>query len=183
MTDKHARPTKLLWVDLEMTGLDARKDVIIEVAAIVTDFDFKVLGSYEAAVKQPREMVEVRMAASPFWQEQTAGRDAFLEKLDDGIAPEEAEAALVKLVTEHFGTEPAILAGNSIYNDRNFIRAGWPRLDALLHYRMLDVSSFKILMMGKHGLEFTKTDQHRALSDIKESIAELEYYLDWLQKK
>ena len=182
-TEKRARPTKLLWVDLEMTGLDASQDVILEVAAIVTDFDFTELDSYEACVRQPRGLVEARMAASPFWQENAAGREAFLDKLDDGTAPGELEAALVALVQKHFGAEPAILAGNSIYNDRNFIRAGWPQLNALLHYRMLDVSSLKILMMGKYDILFEKTDKHRALSDIKESIAELRYYLEWLRSQ
>jgi oligoribonuclease len=180
-TEKRALPTKLLWIDLEMTGLDTSQDVILEVAAIVTDFDFTPLATYEACVKHPRELVEARMAASPFWQVQTDGRDAFLAKLDEGVLPDAVEDALIALVREQFGDEPAILAGNSIYNDRGFIKAGWPRLNELLHYRMLDVSSLKILMMGKYGLEYKKSDKHRALSDIQESIAELQYYLEWLR--
>ena len=126
--------------------------------------------------------MEERMQASPFWRERLEDCADFLNKLEDGILPEDAEAALISLVKEHFSDEPAILAGNSIYNDRNFIRAGWPRLDALLHYRMLDVSSLKIIMKGKYDIGFEKTDKHRALSDIQESIAELEYYLKVLHE-
>ncbi len=183
MIDKTKRPTKLLWIDLEMTGLDAGKDVILEVAAIVTDFDFKPLATYEASIKQQRELVEARMDASPFWQVQAAGRDAFLAKLDDGVLPDAAAAALVTLVKQQFGDEPAILAGNSIYNDRTFIKAGWPQLESLLHYRMLDVTALKIIMQGKYDAEFEKSDKHRALSDIKESIAELSHYLEVLKDK
>jgi oligoribonuclease len=72
------------------------------------------------------------------------------------------------------------LAGNSIHNDRNFIKRWWPEVDELLHYRMLDVSSLKIIMQGKYGLSFEKNDAHRAYDDIQASIAELQYYLEWL---
>jgi oligoribonuclease len=75
-----------------------------------------------------------------------------------------------------------VLAGNSIHNDRKFIERWWPGLDLKLHYRMLDVSSLKIFMQGRHGVEFEKREVHRAFDDIQASIAELQYYLEWLQK-
>jgi oligoribonuclease len=179
MIDKHAVPTKLLWVDLEMTGLDPLEDVILEVAAEITDFDFKTLASYEACIKQPRDVVVERMQKNIWWQDFPANRDSFINKLDEGKAPGQVEQELIALIEEHFGQEPAILAGNSIHNDRNFVKQWWPQLDLKLHYRMLDVSSFKIVMQGKHGEIFEKKEVHRAFDDIQASIAELQHYLEW----
>jgi oligoribonuclease len=181
MTDKNAVPTKLLWVDLEMTGLDAEQDLILEVAAEITDFDFKTLAGYEARIKQPRDQVVERMQKNTFWAEFPANRDEFVNKLEEGKTSQEAEQELVKLVETHFGTEPAVLAGNSIYNDRKFISQYWPALDLKLHYRMLDVSAWKVLMQGKYDVQFEKKEVHRAFDDIQASIAELQYYLEWFK--
>ena len=175
--DKKRIPTKLLWVDLEMTGLDAQKDVILEVAAEVTDFDFKTLASYEARVQQKRELVVDRMQKNIWWKDYPANRDEFVNRLESAVPSKQVEQDLIKLVEEQFGDEPAVLAGNSIHNDRNFIKYWWPELDLKLHYRMLDVSTLKILMQGKYGIEFEKTDAHRAFDDIQASIAELQDYL------
>lgn len=181
MIDKHAIPTKLLWVDLEMTGLDAEQDVILEVAAEITDFDFKTLASYEACVKQPRDVVVDRMRKNTWWADFPANRDSFVDKLDDGKPSEQVERELMALIEQQFSTEPAVLAGNSIHNDRNFIKQWWPALDLKLHYRMLDVSSFKVLMQGKYDVGFEKKEVHRAFDDIQASIAELQFYLEWFK--
>jgi len=181
MIDKHAVPTKLLWMDLEMTGLDPSKDLILEVAAEVTDFDFKTLASYEAIVKQPRDTVLGRMQKNIWWKDYPANRDEFVRKLDDGQPSGQVEQELIELVEEHFGGEPALLAGNSIHNDRAFIRQRWPGLDLKLHYRMLDVSAWKVLMQGKYGVIFEKKEVHRAFDDIQASVAELQYYLEWFK--
>ena len=183
MIDKHAIPTKLLWIDLEMTGLDAEQDVILEVAAEITDFDFKTLASYEACLRQPREVVVDRMQKNTWWADFPANRDSFIDKLDEGKAPDEVEHELIALVEQHFGDEPAVLAGNSIHNDRNFIKQWWPQLDLKLHYRMLDVSAWKVLMQGKYGLQYEKKEVHRAFDDIQASIAELQYYLEWFLRQ
>ncbi len=182
MIDKHAIPTKLLWVDLEMTGLDAEQDVILEVAAEITDFDFQTLASYEAVIKQPREVVVERMQKNIWWADYPANRDQFVNNLDYGKPSDQVEQELIQLLEQHFGSEPAILAGNSIHNDRNFIKQWWPQFDLKLHYRMLDVSSFKIVMQGKYGVEFEKKEVHRAFDDIQASIAELQNYLEWFKK-
>ena len=174
-------PTKLLWIDLEMTGLNPKTDVILEIAAEVTDFDFKTIETYEARVQQSKEFVVKRMQANAWWQGFPENRDAFLAKMADAKPPKQVEQELIALVEKHFGSEPAILAGNSIHNDRKFIERWWPSLDLKLHYRMLDVSSFKILMQGKYAVPFEKKDVHRAFDDIQASIAELDYYLDWFK--
>lgn len=179
MIDKTAPPTKLLWVDLELTGLDPRQDVILEVAAEISDFDFKTLANYEALVTQPRQTVLDRMQKNTWWKDFPENRDEFVAKLDSGKPTKQVEQELIELVEQHFGTEPAVLAGNSIHNDRNFIRQWWPGLDLKLHYRMLDVSAWKVFMQGKYGVQFEKKNVHRAFDDIQASIAELQYYLAW----
>lgn len=183
MINKHAIPSKLLWVDLEMTGLDAQRDVILEVAVEITDFNFKTLASYECCVRQDRDVVIDRMQKNIWWKDYPLNRDGFIDKLAEGNDSHDVEQDIIALIEEHFGTEPAILAGNSIHNDRNFIKQWWPALDLRLHYRMLDVSSLKILMQGKYGVPFEKKEVHRAFDDIQASIAELEHYLEWFQTR
>jgi oligoribonuclease len=182
MIDKNAVPTKLLWVDLEMTGLDATQDVILEVAAEVTDFTFKTLESYEARIQQPRDVVANRMQANIWWRDYPDNRDDFLNRLEEGKLQNEVEKELIDLVQKHFGDEPAVLAGNSIYNDRNFLKYWMPALDLKLHYRMLDVSAWKVVMQAKYGVKFEKKEVHRAFDDIQASIAELQNYLEFFTK-
>lgn len=183
MIDKDAVPTKLLWVDLEMTGLDPQQDVILEVAAEVTDFNFKTLVNYESIVKQDRETVVDRMQKNIWWKDFPANRDEFVAKTADGKPSEQVEQELIKLVEQQFGAEPAVLAGNSIHNDRNFIKQWWPQLDLKLHYRMLDVSAWKVFMQGAYGVQFEKKEVHRAFDDIQASIAELQHYLEWFKNQ
>jgi len=115
------------------------------------------------------------------WKDFPENRDEFLTKLDGGKSLKEAEQDLLQLIEEQFGKEQAVLAGNSIYNDRMFIKHWWPTLDLKLHYRMLDVSAWKVFMQGKHGVVFEKESPHRAFEDIQASIAELQHYLDWFK--
>lgn len=180
---KEIKPTKLLWIDLEMTGLDPARDLILEVAAEVTDFDFKTLASYEARIKYNREIVAARMQNNIWWKDFSANRDEFLNKLEHGKPSQIVEQELISLVEQNFGAEQAILAGNSIHNDRQFIKKYWPSFDLKLHYRMLDVSAWKVLMQGKYGVIYEKKEVHRAFDDIQASIAELQYYLDWFKNQ
>lgn len=174
-------PTKLLWIDLEMTGLDPKNDVILEVAAEVTDFDFKTLANYEAAVQHKRDAVAQKMQNNIWWKDFPGNRDDFLNNLENGKPLSEVEQELVALVDQYFGHELAVLAGNSIHNDRGFIKQWLPGLDLKLHYRMLDVSAWKVLMQGKYGVVYEKKEVHRAFDDIQASIAELQYYLDYFK--
>lgn len=187
-------PQKLLWMDLEMTGLEPEEDRIIEVAAIVTDFEFKEVGSYEAIIKQPPSVLERMKNAA--WYDWSSGnrkvmgsvyemhtQSGLLEKIaSEGRDELEIEQELIDFGTKHFDTA-ICLAGNSIHQDRRFIRRWWPRFEEILHYRMLDVTSFKIFMQGKHKIRFNHPDSHRAIEGIRGSIKELEYYLKKLQSK
>ncbi len=177
----------ILWVDLEMTGLDPVKDRILEVAAIVTDWKFKEVASYEAAIKVGPRLVEKRMRKGPaaeFWNSIPETRDALMKQnLEEGRSGRTIENELLVLLDEHFekGT-PVILAGNSIHADRRFIEHEWPRLNERLHYRMLDVSAWKVVFEGRYGKKFAKREAHRALDDIRGSIEELSYYLTKFKK-
>ena len=173
---------KLLWVDLEMTGLDPAIDVITEVAAIATDWDFNEIATYESGVSHDEGVVSGLMAQSDFWQAAgSEAQQAMLAQSSSGKTDDQIQQALLKMISEHFGDEPVILAGNSIHQDRRFIRKHWPELDARLHYRMLDVSAWKVVMMGKYDVEFEKQSVHRAMDDIRESIAELTQYLTMIR--
>ncbi len=164
-----------------MTGLDPARDLILEVAAEVTDFNFKTLTSYHAGVLQTRGTVLARMQQLDWWREFPENRDALLRTSETGKASAVVEQDLATIVEQYFGGEPAVLAGNSIHKDREFIKQWWPALDLKLHYRMLDVSSLKVFMQGKYGIEFEKKDVHRAFDDIQASIAEWQYYMEWLK--
>lgn len=178
--NKTKKPTKLLWVDLEMTGLDVEEHVIIEVAAEVTDFDFKTLASYEALISHPEEV----LAKANDWARDQHQKSGLTEKIRKSGRPEpEVKHELVGFIKAQFGDEPAILAGNSIHNDRLFIKKWWPEVEELLHYRMLDVTTLKILMQGKYGYEYQKQDAHRAFDDIQASIAELQDYLEKIKNQ
>lgn len=177
---------ELLWIDLEMTGLEPEADRITEVAAIVTTFDLVELGEFTAGVRVDEAILADRMGPGrEFWDAHPETRDALIELSRN--APGDAaavEADLAAFIDAHFprrdGFRGAVLAGNSIHQDRRFIVAEWPAVDARLHYRMLDVSSWKIVLEGKFGVRHTKQGAHRALDDIRESIAELRYYQGFL---
>lgn len=189
---KNNNPKKLLWMDLEMTGLNPEADRILEVGLIVTDFEFNELETYEAVVFQ--EQSELDRLKKSDWYEYVDGKrrkvgsvydmakkSGLLDKITTGKPESEVEKDVAKIISKNFDGL-AILAGNSIHQDRRFIRSWWPKVEALLHYRMMDITSFKILMQGKFGQEFRKPDEHRALEDIRGSIQELGYYLRKLPK-
>lgn len=182
MSKELAVPTKLLWMDLEFTDFDYPNALVLEVSVEVTDFNFVTLGNYEARIKNNPDKMVQRFKLNTFWQEFAHNRDDFLKNNDDGKALKVVEKELVDFIDTHFGDEPAILAGNSIHSDRAVIKAHWPLLDLKLHYRMLDVSSLKVLMQGRYNVYYDKISTHRAYDDIQASIAELQYYLDWFAK-
>jgi oligoribonuclease len=169
----------LVWIDCEMTGLDLAKDKLIEVAALVTDRELRVLGegvdlvihTDDAALDAMPEIVREMHAKSGLTD----------EVRKSAITMAEAEAALLAYVKE-FVPNPrtAPLCGNSIATDRGFLARDMPTLDSYLHYRMIDVSSIKELCRRWYPRVYfgqpAKGLAHRALADIRESIRELEYY-------
>ena len=171
------KEAKLLWIDLEMTGLDPVEDRILEVAVIATDWDFKEIARYEAAKRVESELIDRRMVGE-FWEKYPQVKSQLVEQNENGRDSQAVEDELLAFIDEHFDAEERVLlAGNSIHQDRKFIEREWPRLDARLHYRMLDVSAWKVVFEGKYRKKFTKPEAHRALEDIKGSIEEIKYYL------
>lgn len=173
------KKAKLLWIDLEMTGLDPERDRILEVAAIATDWGLEELAQYEGIVKVDEKLIKERMVGE-FWEKNRKSRDGLIEQNEHGKTAGKIEDELLVFVDEWFGKE-IILAGNSIHQDRKFIDREWPRLAKRLHYRMLDVSAWKVYMEGARGQKFTKRDLHRALDDIRGSIEELKWYVGMLK--
>ena len=172
------KKAKLLWIDLEMTGLDPEKDRILEVAAIATGWDLEEMADYEGVVKVDEDLIRERMVGE-FWEKNHESRDGLIQQNASGQSAREIEDELLKFVDKWYGKE-VILAGNSIHQDRKFIDREWPRLAERLHYRMLDVSAWKVYMEGARGKKFTKRDLHRALDDIRGSIEELKWYTGML---
>ena len=160
-----------------MTGLDPAEDRILEVAAIITDWDFNEIATYEAVKQVGSRLMQARMVGE-FWDEYAGVRDALMAQNATGKNGRTVENELLTFIDEHIGDEDKVLlAGNSIHQDRRFIVNEWPRLDARLHYRMLDVTAWKVVFEGKFCKKFAKPEAHRALEDIRGSIDELKYYL------
>lgn len=170
---------KLLWIDLEMTGLDPEKDRILEVAAIATGWDLEPIAEMTAVVKVSEELMRERMVGE-FWEKNAESRDGLMAQNAQGEAAQVVEQRLLQFVDQYFGQE-VILAGNSIHQDRKFIDREWPELAGRLHYRMLDVSAWKVYFEGAKGKKFVKREAHRALDDIQGSIEELKWYLGFMK--
>ena len=169
---------RLVWIDCEMTGLDLRADALIEVAALVTDFELNVLGEgVDIIIKPPAEALD-QMIEFVRTMHETSG---LLEELANGVTLEEAEQQVMAYIREHCGAESRPpLAGNTVGTDRGFLARDMPTLDAFLHYRIVDVSSIKELARRWYPRAYfgspQKRGNHRALADIQESIEELRYY-------
>ena len=169
---------RLVWIDCEMTGLDLGADALIEVAALVTDFELNVLGDgVDVIVKPPPEALE-QMDEFVRTMHTSSG---LLEELDAGLTMAEAEERVLAYVKEHCadGSRPP-LAGNTVATDRSFLVRDMPGLESFLHYRIVDVSSIKELSRRWFPRAYfnapAKSGNHRALADIQESIEELRYY-------
>ncbi len=173
------KKANLLWVDLEMTGLSPEKDRILEVAAIATDYKFEEVARYEAVVKVPERLMKKRMVGE-FWEKNSESRDGLMEQNKNGKPAAVVEKELLAFLDEYFHKE-VYLAGNSIHQDRKFMDREWPEFSKRLHYRMLDVSAWKIYFENALNKKFTKRDAHRALDDINGSIEELKWYLTFLK--
>lgn len=169
---------RLVWIDCEMTGLDVVADALIEVAALVTDFELNVLGEgVNVVVKPPLEAL-AQMDEVVTRMHTASG---LLAQLDSGRTLQEAQAEVLEYVRAHVPERrKAPLAGNTVGTDRLFIARDMPELEDHLHYRVVDVSSIKELSRRWFPRAYfnapEKSGNHRALADIRESIEELRYY-------
>ena len=174
----NAKISRFFWLDLEMTGLDPEKEVIIEAAAIITNDQLDEMDSYHCIVQQDQEYLE----KMDKWNTKQHKKSGLYDLVPEGIPQSQMEEELLALANKHYKNERVILAGNSIYQDRLFIRKYLLQFEKKLHYRMLDVSAWKIIFANK-GVEFKKENKHRALDDVRESIREMKEYLNYLDHK
>jgi oligoribonuclease len=167
---------RLVWLDMEMTGLDPTKDTVVEIAAVITEVgDLKELDHYHAVVHQPDSVIA---ASDPFVQQMHTRSGLWDRMRASTISLGAAEQGALDLVSRWCGPRQGMLAGNSIWQDRRFLIAYMPKLESYLHYRQVDVSTLKILAGAWFGPNAIpkKSEKHTALEDIHESIAELEQY-------
>ena len=168
---------RLVWIDCEMTGLDLGADALIEVAALVTDFDLNVLGEgVDVIIKPSQESLDQMVEFVRSMHE----KSGLLDELAGGTTLADAEEQVLAYIHEHCpdGSRPP-LAGNTVATDRAFLARDMPALESFLHYRIVDVSSIKELSRRWYPRAYfaapTKRGNHRALADIQESIEELRY--------
>ncbi|MDB5767476.1 MAG: orn [Collimonas fungivorans] len=174
----------LIWVDMEMTGLNPDSDRIIEVAVVVTDPQLNILAEGPVfAIHQPDEIMDGMDA----WNKGTHGRSGLIEKVKNSTVTEsEAELALVEFLKKYVPNGKSPMCGNTICQDRRFMARGMPKLEAFFHYRNLDVSTLKELCRRwkpELASGFKKHQKHTALADIIESIEELRYYREHFIKE
>lgn len=181
-----ARPNEfnLVWVDMEMTGLNPDSDRIIEVAVVVTDSQLNIIGEGPVfAIHQSDEILDGMDA----WNKGTHGRSGLIDRIKASTVTEaDAEAALIEFLKKYVPAGKSPMCGNTICQDRRFMARGMPKLEAFFHYRNLDVSTLKELCKRwKPELAngFKKHQKHTALADIIESIEELRYYREHFIKE
>ncbi len=170
--------TNLVWIDLEMTGLNPEQDVILEIASIVTDNNLNIIEEGPSLIiHQP----ENKLATMSEWSQDMHTKSGLIEKVrSSSITLEQAYEQTFTFIKNHCQSQQALLCGNSVWQDRAFLRRYMPEIIEFLYYRLIDVTTVKELVLrwypdDEHA-EFVKKDTHRALTDIRESIAELRHY-------
>jgi len=171
--------THLVWIDMEMSGLEPDTDHILEVALIVTDKDLNLVEEGPVLVVHQSDAV---LDAMDNWNKGTHGKSGLIDKVKAStLGDADVEAQMIEFMKRHVGERKSPMCGNSICQDRRFLARHMPKLEAYFHYRNLDVSTLKELAARwrpelKDG--FKKANNHTALADIQESIEELKYYRD-----
>ncbi|WP_242103893.1 oligoribonuclease [Lysobacter sp. M2-1] len=177
MTTANGKEGRLIWIDLEMTGLDTDRDSILEIATVVTDSQLNVLAEGpEFAIAQPLAMLE----GMDDWNRKQHGKSGLWRRvLEEGVPMAEAEAATLRFLAQWVPANTSPMCGNSICQDRRFLHRLMPRLEKHFHYRNLDVSTLKELARRwapQVLAGVSKESAHTALSDVRDSIAELRHY-------
>ncbi len=172
-----AKDQRLVWIDMEMTGLDPEKERIIELAAVVTEPDLTLVAEGPALVIHQSDAL---LAAMDKWNQSTHGRSGLIDKVKASTLTEsEAEEQMLEFLSRHVPAGKSPMCGNTIGQDRRFMVKYMPRLEAFFHYRNLDVSTLKELALRwkpEVYRSFAKQSRHEAMADIYESIAELKHY-------
>jgi|SRR5579863_2973821 oligoribonuclease len=168
----------LVWLDLEMTGLVIETDVILEIATVITDGNLNVLAEGPSLVINQSDE---KLAAMGKWCQDQHGKTGLIEAVRrSNISLHRAEEETYVFLKQHCAPGTGVLSGNTVWQDRVFLDKYMPRISNYLHYRIIDVSSIKELAKrwypDNKNIEFKKSDRHRALSDVYESIAELQHY-------
>ena len=167
----------LVWIDCEMTGLDPMHDTLLEIATIVTDYELDIIARGPVLAIRASEQ---RLQSMDAWNRRTHRKSGLLDRVrEEGVGVKEAEKQTLAFVKKYCYVRTAPLCGNSIGQDKQFLARYMPELHAFLNYRIVDVSSIKVLVKEWYGGKVEspkKKDQHRALDDIEESIDELRYY-------
>jgi oligoribonuclease len=177
MADK--QDNLLVWVDMEMSGLNPATDVVLEVAILLTNKDLEIVAEGpQLIVQQPAEL----FTKMDSWNQEHHTKSGLWQSvLDSQVTLQEAEEAVFNFLQQHVGPRQSPLCGNSIAQDRMFLMNYMPRVNEYLHYRMIDVSTIKELVKRWYPggpAAPAKANQHRALDDIRESINELRFYRD-----
>jgi oligoribonuclease len=172
---------RLVWVDMEMSGLLPETDRILEIAMIVTDGDLNIVAEGPVLVVHQEDAVLDRMDA---WNKGTHGRSGLIDKVKASTLSEaDVEAACLEFLKQHVKSSISPMCGNTIHQDRRFMNRYMPKLEAYFHYRNIDVSSIKELCkrwQPEIAKGFSKQQAHTALADIIESVEELRYYREKL---
>lgn len=169
--------THLVWMDLEMSGLDPKTCVILEIACLITDKDLNLVAQGPSiAVHQPDSVLD----NMDDWNKKHHGESGLTKAVKEStVSVEEAEKKVLDFVREHCAEKSSPLCGNTIYQDRRFLIEYMPKLEAYLHYRLVDVSTIKELVKRWYGPEYQlpqKKQKHKALDDILETVEELKFY-------
>jgi oligoribonuclease len=174
------KETNLVWIDLEMTGLNPDSDSIIEIATIVTDAHLNVLAEGPVFAIHQRDIV---LNAMDEWNTKQHGGSGLVERVRRSTITEaDAEAQTIEFLSRFVDPRKSPMCGNSICQDRRFLYRCMPKLEEFFHYRNLDVSTVKELARRWYPdllLQFKKQSSHLALDDIRDSIAELRYYREY----
>lgn len=169
---------RFFWLDLEMTGLDPSHDRILEAAVIITDKFFDSIFEWDTTIYQKPEVLKEMNE----WCQNHHLKSGLLDRVKGGINEEQLDQKLCEIAQNYLrkDKQEIVLCGNSISHDRKFVETYLPKFNERLHYRVLDVTSWKIIFRDLYKLEYKKSNQHLALSDIKESLEELKYYLQFV---
>lgn len=176
--NKRIKRTNMIWLDLEMTGLDPDTDVILEIASIITDDQLESIAEGpDLVIHQPDQVLD----SMNEWCKNQHAKSGLTQLVHAStISIQQAEEQTLDLVKQYFKEDEGVLCGNSVWQDKQFLRKYMPTLNNYLNYRIIDVSSIKELVKRWYPkspyTDFKKHDAHRALPDIKESIKELQHY-------